>query len=68
MPCLCKSSLMNRTRMRGSLNCRFLFAITVGYGLYKAINSNRAASVSALAMQAKEIKAAERETQMDLIN
>jgi hypothetical protein len=50
--------------MRGSLNCRFLFAITVGYGLYKAINGSRAASASVLAMQAKEIKMAEAVTRM----
>jgi hypothetical protein len=42
MPRLCKSSLMNHTRLQGSLNCRLLFAITVGYGLYKASNGSRA--------------------------
>jgi hypothetical protein len=33
---------MNHTRLQGSLNCRLLFAITVGYGLYKASNASRA--------------------------
>jgi hypothetical protein len=71
MPCLCKSSLMNRIQMRGSLNCRFLFAITAGYGFRKAKNSSRAAPASAPAMQAEEmsqqhqtIKTAETVTQM----
>ena len=61
MPCLCKSSLMNRTRLRGSHSCRFLFAITVGYGLYKAINGSRAGEKY---QQHQTIKTAEAVTQM----
>ena len=61
---------MNRTRMRCSFNCRFLFAITVGYGFHKAINGSRAAPAIAPATQAEmsqqhqAIKTAETVTQM----